>query len=567
MRALFRNGSVLILCAGVSAAQITQRMSLGSSGAQGNAHSTGTSMSSDARFALFASYADNLVSGDTNSVTDLFIRDRTSSLTTRVSVDSAGNQGNAASSGGLLTPDGRYIGFSSAATNLVAADTNGFIDVFVRGRLSGSTVRASVSSSGAEGNEDSFLSSLSADGRYVAFFSRATSLVAGDSNVAFDAFVRDLQSGQTSLVSVNSSGVQGNRNSHTPLLSSDGRFVAFYSYSTNIVVPDATPFSGDVFLHDRTTGQTVLVSADSAGIPGNDESQLSSISADGRYVVFNSWADNLVAADANGLSDVFVRDVQLGQTSRISVDSSGGEAGGSSTSGTISPDGRWVAFNSIAPDLVAGDSNGKTDAFVHDRTTGQTVRVSVSTSGAESDDHVNVADISADGRVVAFWSWATNLVPGDTNGTGDAFVRDLGCPAAATYCTAKPNSLGCVPTIALAGSLSATAGSGAIVSTVNLLGGKNGLFLHSTSASQAAPFHGGFLCVAPPFKRHAMQSSGGTAGACNGSFAEDLNAYIASGADPALVAGASIRVQTWSRDSGDPFGDSLSNAVTADICQ
>lgn len=424
-----------------------------------------------------------------------------------------------------------------------------------------------MSSSGAEGNEASFQSSLSADGRYVAFWSRATNLVAGDSNVAFDAFVRDLQSGQTSLVSVNSSGVQGNRNSHTPLLSGDGRLVAFYSYSTNIVVPDATPFSGDVFQHDRTTGQTVLVSVDSAGIPGNDESQLFGISADGHYVVYGSWADNLVAADTNGNSDVFVRDVQLGQTSRVSVDSSGGQASGGAYGGTISPDGRWVAFNSISSDLVAGDSNGKSDAFVHDRTTGQTVRVSVATSGAESDDHVNVSHISADGRVVAFGTAATNLAPGDTNGTSDAFVHDQGCPAAATYCTAKPNSLGCAPTIALAGSLSATAGSGAIVSTVNLLGVKNGLFLHSTSASQAAPFHGGFLCVAPPLKRHAMQSSGGTAGACNGSFAEDLNAYIASGADPALVAGASIRVQTWSRDSGSPFGDSLSNAVTADICQ
>lgn len=124
MRAFFRNGSVLVLCAGVGAAQVTQRVSIGSSGAQGNGLSSGAFLSSDARFALFTSYSDNLVSGDTNAVTDVFVRDRTSSLTTRVSVDSAGNQGNATSSGGLLTPDGRYIAFSSAATNLVAGDTN-----------------------------------------------------------------------------------------------------------------------------------------------------------------------------------------------------------------------------------------------------------------------------------------------------------------------------------------------------------------------------------------------------------------------------------------------------------
>jgi hypothetical protein len=145
-------------------------------------------------------------------------------------------------------------------------------------------------------------------------------------------------------------------------------------------------------------------------------------------------------------------------------------------------------------------------------------------------------------------------------------LYDTVCTVPTVYCTAKQNSLGCVPSIAMSGMPSASAGSGCTVQTSNVLGKKSGLFFHGVNGALNAPFHGGFLCVAPPFIRHAVVSSGGTTGACDGAFTEDLSAYIASGADPALVAGAQVWIQTWSRDPGDAFGDSLSDAVTAAIC-
>jgi hypothetical protein len=150
------------------------------------------------------------------------------------------------------------------------------------------------------------------------------------------------------------------------------------------------------------------------------------------------------------------------------------------------------------------------------------------------------------------------ILEGD-DGTG-------GCGTATNYCTAKLNSLGCLPSISLGGSVSASAGSGAPLSATNVIGNKNGLFFHSTIGKQAVAFHGGLLCVKPPLKRHAVANSGGTAGVCNGVFSEDFNAYIFSGADPALIAGASVAIQNWSRDPADPFTDSLSDATSVVIC-
>lgn len=147
---------------------------------------------------------------------------------------------------------------------------------------------------------------------------------------------------------------------------------------------------------------------------------------------------------------------------------------------------------------------------------------------------------------------------------GIAFKFD--CPQPQTYCQGKVNSLGCTPSIGMTGQPSASAGSGCMLSTVNLIGGKNGLFFHSTTGSLSAPFHGGTLCVKAPIKRHTVHNSSGTPGTCNGVYTEDLNVYIAAGTDPALIAGAGIWVQTWSRDPADPFTDSLSDAVTATVC-
>ena len=242
--------------------------------------------------------------------------------TTRVSVSTADAQGNQVSGPNAISADGRYVAFYSWADNLVVGDTNGMSDAFVRDRVTGKTTRVSVGSVGTQGNDMSFTSAISADGRYVAFMSHASNLVAWDTNGRGDAFVRDLVTGKTTRISVSSAGAQGNNTSYPNAVSADGRYVAFSSSADNLVAGD-TNGTKDAFVRDRVTGKTTRVSVDSAGVQGNYGGSPSAISADGRYVAFTSNADNLVAGDTNGWGDAFVRDRVIGKTTRVSVSSAG----------------------------------------------------------------------------------------------------------------------------------------------------------------------------------------------------------------------------------------------------
>jgi Tol biopolymer transport system component len=415
-------------------AQVTQRVSVGSAGAQGNGQSQYPSISGDGRFVAFYSSASNLVPGDTNGVWDVFVRDRQLGTTECVSVSIAGAPGNAESANCPISADGRYVAFSSLASDLVPGDTNGAWDDFVRDRLTGTTERVSVDSAGAQGNDESTNSSISADGRYVAFSSRASNLVSGDTNLRKDIFVRDRQLGTTERINLGVGGVQANRDSYEPAISADGRFVAFHSDAFNLVGGD-TNSRLDVFVYDRQLGTTERVSVDSAGVQGNDMSVFPSVSADGRFVAFHSVASNLVGGDTNGSADVFVRDRQLGTTERVSLDSQGVQGNNHSVDPLISADGRYVAFASGASNLVGGDTNGFDDIFVRDRQLGTTERVSLDSAGAQGNDHSVEPAISADGRVIAYWGWASNLVPGDTNAMGDVFIRDrFGGPSFTSLC-------------------------------------------------------------------------------------------------------------------------------------
>ena len=359
-----------------------------------------------------------------------------SAFVDRASVSSNNAQGNAGSTVAAITPDGRFVLFGSSASNLVLGDTNGFMDAFVHDRLTGTTERVSVSSSGAQGNGDSMTGDLSGDGgaitpdgRFVAFNSLASNLVPGDVNGVGDVFVRDRVTGTTEIVSVNSSGVQGNFGSGIapPSISGNGTLVAFDSQATNLE-PGQNGQEG-VFVHNRITGKTIEVSVNSSGVEGNGFSLGPTISRDGRFVVFFSFASNLVSGDTNGAPDIFVRNLSAGTTERVSVDSSGvegnGGSGGPLDLPDISADGRFVAFSSTATNLVPGDTNGVPDIFVHDRVTGVTERVSVSSTGVQSDGTSFFKPvITPDGRFVAFTDRGTNLVPGDTNFVDDVFVRD-----------------------------------------------------------------------------------------------------------------------------------------------
>src|SRR5919202_965372 len=224
-------------------------------------------------------------------------------------------------------------------------------------------------------------------------------------------------------VSVDSAGNLGNSGSYNPSISADGRFVAFTSLASNIV-PGDTNNTYDIFVRDRLTNTTTRVSGDSAGNQGNNDSNSPSISADGRFVAFTSLASNIVPGDTNNTGDIFVRDTLTNTTTLVSVDSAGNQGDSQSYNPSFSADGRFVAFNSLASNLVPGD-NYSFDIFVRDRITNTTTRVSVDSAGNhQRNSSSGSPSISADGRFVAFYSTSSNLVPGDTNNTDDIFVVD-----------------------------------------------------------------------------------------------------------------------------------------------
>ena len=441
------------------------RASLANDGAEADSGANVSAVSANGRYVAFESSSGNLVPGDAGGASDIFLRDTCvgaapgcTPSTTEVSVTSGGNPGNAVSLGPAISADGRFVAFSSLASDLVAGDTNGSFDFFVRDTCVGATgcgpttVRVSVANDGAQAS-GSGTPAISADGRFVAFDSAGDNLVAGDTNGALDVFVRDTCAGasgctpSTIRVSVAGDGAESNFASYWPTISGDGRFVAFVSEATNLVAGD-TNNTLDVFVRDTCRGatgctpSTIRVSVANDGAESNYESAYPMLNAGGRFVTFTSAASNLVTDDTNDGWDTFVRDTCVGasvgcipSTIRVSVASDGTESFvGSEVMGpSISADGRFVAFSSLASDLVAGDTNGFKDIFVRDTCAGApagcsptTVRASVTTDGAQGNHNSLYPVLNANGHVVVFVSLASNLPAGDTNGAPDVFVACTG---------------------------------------------------------------------------------------------------------------------------------------------
>ena len=410
------------------------------------------STSRDGRFVSFSSRATNLAGPDTNGTIDVFLRDRALGTTTLESVSSSGVQANDYSNGTALNETGRYIAFSSAATNLVPGDTNGSADLFVRDRIYRTTTRVSVKSDGsqASGNAASATApEFSADGRYIVFQSDQSDLVPGDNNNNIDVFLHDRDTDgngvfdepggtSTTRISVATDGGDPNNFSGHPSISPNGRFISFTSLASNIVTPDAdlcvvqgpppdfapTPRQClDDFLLDRDSdgngvfdeagGTTLRRISEKDGIQADGESGSTDVSDTGD-VAFWSQAQNLGATP--GQADAFVYDFSSGSLEIVGRVISNTQS--------ISDDGRYVAYDSFVSNGVPGDTNNTVDVFVHDRVNGTNQRISVNTAGAEVAGGGFVQRISGDGRIISFGSYGDNLVPNDTNGLVDVFVRD-----------------------------------------------------------------------------------------------------------------------------------------------
>ena len=432
------SGAVALTTPALAVAATTSRVSLSSTGVELNASSSGASLSADGRYTGFSSVATNGVTGDSNGVADVFVRDRSSRKTIRVSVSSAGGQGNGASREVAVSRGGRYVAFTSDATTLVGSDTNGTNDVFLRDRDTDgdgiydeagavSTRRMSVSSSGAQANAGASSAAIGS-GRYVAFSSAASNLVSGDTNGTADIFVRDRTSSRTVRVSVSSTGGQMAVGSYQPSISSSGRWVAFltedeYEGATRGFVRDRDTDADGIF-DEPTSVRTISVGPGNAGTFG--------ISANGRYITYVEYSVD------GERSDVFAHDLRTGKAAIMTVSSSGvlaNRGGGRSSLRAISGNGRYVSFTSYADNLVSGDTNGVNDIFVRDRDTDadgiydesgsvRTTRASVSSTDLQANAESDGAVMTEHGNYVGFESAATNLSTyADSNAAWDVFLR------------------------------------------------------------------------------------------------------------------------------------------------
>jgi Tol biopolymer transport system component len=384
-------------------------------------------VSGDGRYVAFESDAPDLVADDTNGKIDVFRRDLRTGTTVRVSVDQGGGDANKQSSWPAISFDGKYVAFHSEASDLVPDDGNGKTDVFVRDTVAGTTLRVSVDVDGGDADGFSSYPNITPDGRYVVFASNARDIVAGDGNIVYDVFRRDLQTGTTVRASVDVSDVDPDGNSFFPEVSANGRYVAFFSDATDLVVGDGNS-ARDVFRRDLLTGMTERVDVDLSGGELEEGADGGNMSADGRYVDFNTVASDVVPGDGNGFYDGFVRDMVTGTTVRASLDKGGGDPEDDVFISALTPDGRFALLFAHADDLVQGDHKNQ-DLFVRDLVLLSTTRVTVSLAGGDPNGQSFGRSISDSGRYVTYQSDAANLVRDDHNDLQDIFLRDMTRPA------------------------------------------------------------------------------------------------------------------------------------------
>jgi len=409
----------------------TTRESLTETHGEANGDSGFPAVADNGAFLAFQSDAADVVPGDTNGTTDVFVRDRRGTpafSTRRVSVASDGTQADGPSRRPSISDDGARVAFVSEATNLAPGDTNGAADVFVHDLLTGTTTRVSVATDGtqADGRTRDAVA-ISADGSRVAFVSEATNLAPGDTNDAADVFVHNLLTGTTTRVSVATDGTQADGPTRDAVaISADGSRVAFVSEATNLA-PGDTNGAADVFVHDLLTGTTTRVSVATDGTQADGEAYPEvALSRDGTTVAFTSDATNLVPGLEGEVTRVFVRRLDTGTTEVVSVPDGGGSADGDCGEPAVSETGRYVAFVCEATNLVPGDTNDVPDVFRRDRQTGRTERVSLGADDAEANGPAGEPALSRNGLLVAFASLADNLLgaqSGDANGTWDVFAR------------------------------------------------------------------------------------------------------------------------------------------------
>lgn len=471
-----------------------------------------------------------------------------------------------------VTDNGRFVCFETDWGEIVPGDTNFAPDVFVRDMSSGVTTRINEDRFGGQTWGACFRSAISRDGSTIVYESDDSNIAGGDFNFWRDFFAYDRASGVTELVSADPTGLPGQVHhascssfsapcqwAGSCSVSVDGRFVAFVSRQHNLVPGGTALASMHVFLRDRVAQTTVLVSANDLGHEANDWSYTPALSLDGRYVAFLSSASNLAGS---GLLGVYVRDAALSRTHRVAFSANGYADWGYYQRISISGDGMWVAYSSNASDLVPGDLNGTSDAFATHWQSGATRLLSRSTTSQAGGDGFNPIAISGDGSRAAFLSTSNALVAGPPDDQIDIFLRDerVQSVPVVSYCTAKTNSLGCQPAMSTSGICSFTLGTPFFVTSQFERSHQSAMMVWST-APAAQPFSGGFVCVQLPMQRTPLQSTGGLTAAndCTGTCSYVFTPQYAQ--SRGLGPGSTIHAQYWSRD---PLGASVRRINASD---
>ena len=406
-----------------------QRLSVDATGLQGNSDSEYAAWSPDGTQVAFESWADNLVAGDTNNYPDVFVKTLATGAIQRISTNSSALQADGQSACAVWSPDGTQVAFRSEATNLVGADSNTAADIFVKTLATGSIQRISTDSIGTQSNSSSSCPAWSPDGGRIAFASNASNLVSGDTNGNQDIFVKTLATGSVERISTDAASAQANAASYDPQWSPDSTRIVFDSYASNLVPGDTNSNSkedDDIFVKTLATGAIQRINTDSAGMQADGSSYSQVWSPDGASIAFSSDATNLVPGDTNNHTDVFVKTLATGAIQRISTDASGTQANGDTYAPAWSPDSARVAFRAEGSNLVPADTNNSTDVLVKTLANGAVQRVSTDASGAQANGSSYDPAWAPDGNHVAFHSNASNLLPDDTNGVADVFVKTLG---------------------------------------------------------------------------------------------------------------------------------------------
>jgi Tol biopolymer transport system component len=422
-----------VLFAGLARGQTFELCSVDAFGIPGLQSSGNVCVDDSGQRVVFLSVASNLAPGLSGGLSRVVLRDRSSGTTSVISLSSSGEPADVACASPSISADGRYVAWDSRATNLDVGHTQGFRDVFVRDLSTGVTVLASADALGVQGNEDSYDAKISRDGQRLLFVSQASNLGPVDLNTTPDVYLKDLATGAVVRVSVGMGGTDPDATCDAPNWSGDGTTAVFVSAASNLVAGDANGAT-DVFVCDLSTGTISRVSMAATGADANNSSEMGVLSETGRFVAFASRATNLVAGVPNAnFNHPYLHDRVTGATVRLDITTTGAFPLQNGWPAGVSPDGAHAWFWSTANNLATGDGNGRSDIFVRDVLAGMNTRLTLGLGGASTNDDSSGARLSWDGRFLAFTSEASNLVVGDWNSAADAYLRTAGPPFLELY--------------------------------------------------------------------------------------------------------------------------------------